>query len=160
MANVIDYINSYGDISFCDVPFDEADNVALCDMYYMPLDEVVSDSFDDEPVPYKDAANRIFDMRGRKHEPVGLVLQKCISEVMMAMADKKRFAEMKVVAAVRVYEKEPAVQFEAATFLLPDNTVVVLFKDIISYIIILSMKKLFYCLALCIFHLLSKQRIL
>lgn len=128
MANVIDYINNYGDISFCDVPFDEADNVALCDMYYMPLDEVVSDSFDDEPVPYKDAANRIFDMRGRKHEPVGLVLQKCISEVMMAMADKKRFAEMKVVAAVRVYEKEPAVQFEAATFLLPDNTVVVLFK--------------------------------
>ena len=128
MANVIDYINNYGDISFCDVPFDEADNVALCDMYYMPLDEVVSDSFDDDPVPYKDAANRIFDMRGRKHEPVGLVLQKCISEVMMAMADKKRFAEMKVVAAVRVYEKEPAVQFEAATFLLPDNTVVVLFK--------------------------------
>ena len=128
MANVIDYINNYGDISFCDVPFDEADNVALCDMYYMPLDEVVSDSFDDEPVPYKDAANRIFDMRGRKHEPVGLVLQKCISEVMMAMADKKRFAEMKVVAAVRVYEMEPAVQFEAATFLLPDNTVVVLFK--------------------------------
>lgn len=128
MPNVIDYIEKYGDTSFCDVPFGEADNVALCDMYYMPLDLVVSDSFDDEPVPYDEVANKIFDLRGRKHEPVGLVLQKYISEVMMAMAPKKRFAEMKVVSAVRIYEKKPAVQFEAATFLLPNEDVVVLFK--------------------------------
>lgn len=46
----------------------------------------------------------------------------------MAMAPKKRFAEMKVVSAVRIYEKKPAVQFEAATFLLPNGDVVVLFK--------------------------------
>ncbi len=128
MPNVIDYIEKYGNTSFCDVPFGEADNVALCDMYYMPLELAVSDSFDDEPVLYNEAANKIFDLRGRKHEPVGLVLQKYISEVMMAMADKSRFAEMKVVAAVRIYEKKPAVQFEAATFLLPDGNVVVLFK--------------------------------
>ena len=128
MPNVIDYIEKYGNTSFCDVPFGEADNVALCDMYYMPLELAVSDSFDDEPVLYDEAANKIFDLRGRKHEPVGLVLQKYISEVMMAMADKSRFAEMKVVAAVRIYEKKPAVQFEAATFLLPDGNVVVLFK--------------------------------
>ena len=128
MPNVIDYIEKYGDTSFCDVPFGEADNVALCDMYYMPLDLVVSDSFDDEPVPYDEVANKIFDLRGRKHDPVGLVLQKYISEVMMAMAPKKRFAEMKVVSAVRIYEKKPAVQFEAATFLLPNGDVVVLFK--------------------------------
>ena len=128
MPNVIDYIEKYGNTSFCDVPFGEADNVALCDMYYMPLELAVSDSFDDEPVPYDVAANKIFDLRGRKHEPVGLVLQKYISEVMMAMADKSRFAEMKVVAAVRIYEKKPAVQFEAATFLLPDGNIVVLFK--------------------------------
>lgn len=128
MPNVIDYIEKYGNTSFCDVHFGEADNVALCDMYYMPLDLAVSDSFDDEPVPYDEAANKIFELRGKKHEPVGLVLQKYISEVMMAMAEKSRFAEMKVVAAVRIYEKKPAVQFEAATFLLPDGTVVVLFK--------------------------------
>lgn len=128
MPNVMDYIEKYGDTSFCDVSFGEGDNVALCDMYYMPLDLAVSDSFDDEPVPYDEAANKIFDIRGRKHEPVGLVLQKYISEVMMAMAPKRRFAEMKVVGAVRIYEKEPAVQFEAATFLLPDGKIVVLFK--------------------------------
>lgn len=128
MANVMDYIKKYGDISFCDMPFGEADNVALCGMYYMPFDKVVSDSFEDEPVDYKIASDEIFELRGRKHTPVGLVLLKNISEQMVLMSKYKRFQEMKVVAAVRVYEKAPAVQFEAATFLLPDGKIVVLFK--------------------------------
>lgn len=128
MANVMDYIKKYGDISFCDMPFGEADNVALCGMYYMPFDKVVSDSFEDEPVDYKTASDEIFELRGRKHMPVGLVLLKNISEQMVLMSKYKRFQEMKVVAAVRVYEKAPAVQFEAATFLLPDGKIVVLFK--------------------------------
>lgn len=128
MANVMDYIKKYGDISFCDMPFGEADNVALCGMYYMPFDKVVSDSFEDEPVDYKTASDGIFELRGRKHTPVGLVLLKNISEQMVLMSKYKRFQEMKVVAAVRVYEKAPAVQFEAATFLLPDGKIVVLFK--------------------------------
>lgn len=128
MANVMDYIKKYGDISFCDMPFGEADNVALCGMYYMPFDKVVSDSFEEEPVDYKTASDEIFELRGRKHTPVGLVLLKNISEQMVLMSKYKRFQEMKVVAAVRVYEKAPAVQFEAATFLLPDGKIVVLFK--------------------------------
>lgn len=128
MANVMDYIKKYGDISFCDMPFGEADNVALCGMYYMPFDKVVSDSFEDEPVDYKTASDEIFELRGRKHTPVGLVLLKNISEQMVLMSKYKRFQEMKVVAAVRVYEKAPAVQFEAATFLLPNGKIVVLFK--------------------------------
>lgn len=128
MANVMDYIKNYGDKSFCDVPFDEADNVALCGMYYMPFDTVVSSSFDEEPMPFAQASDEIFAARGYKHEPVGLVLLKNISEQMVEMAKQKRYREMKIVAAVRVYEKEPAVQFEAATFLLPDGKIVVLFK--------------------------------
>lgn len=128
MPNVMDYIKNYGDVSFCDVPFDEADNVALCGMYYMPFEKGVSSSFDDEPVAFDVVSDRIFEARGRKHEPVGLVLLKNISEQMVEMAAHKRYKEMKVVAAVRVYEKEPAVQFEAATFLLPNGKIVVLFK--------------------------------
>lgn len=128
MANVMDYIRTYGNDSFCDVPFGEADNVALCGMFYMPFDKVVGDSFDEEPVDFKTASDEIFELRGRKHEPVGLVLLKNISEQMVEMSKYRRFQEMKVVAAVRVYEKAPAVQFEAATFLLPNGKIVVLFK--------------------------------
>lgn len=128
MANVRDYVKKYGNVSFNEMSFGEADNVALCNMYYMPLDEAVEDSIDAEPVPFKEVADRVFTLRGRTHQPVGLVLQKYISELMMEMAAEKRFQEMKVVSALRVYEKEPAVQFEAATFLLPNGEIVVLFK--------------------------------
>lgn len=128
MANVMDYIKQYGDKSFCDVPFDEADNVALCGMYYMPFEVAVTESFDDEPIPFDEVSAKIFASRGYKHEPVGLVLLKNISEQMVEMAKHRRYSEMKVASAVRVYEKEPAVQFEAATFLLPNGKIVVLFK--------------------------------
>lgn len=128
MANVMDYIKKFGDQSFCDVPFDEADNVALCGMYYMPFELAVTEGFDDEPIPFDVVSDKIFAARGYKHEPVGLVLLKNISEQMVEMAKHKRFKEMKVASAVRIYEKEPAVQFEAATFLLPNGKIVVLFK--------------------------------
>lgn len=128
MSNVMEYIRKYGDRSFCDMPFGEADNVALCGMYYMPFEKAVSDSFDDEPVPFAKASDDIFELRGRKHEPVGLILLKNISEQMVEMSKYKRFQEMKVVACTRVYQEKPAVQFEAATFLLPNGKIVVLFK--------------------------------
>ena len=128
MANVMDYIKKYGDKSFCEMPFGEADNVAMCGMYYMPFEKAVSDNFDDEPVDFQKACDDIFEMRGRKHEPVGLILLKNISEQMVEMSKYKRFQEMKVVACTRVYNQKPAVQFEAATFLLPNGKIVVLFK--------------------------------
>ena len=95
MSNVMEYIRKYGDRSFCDMPFGEADNVALCGMYYMPFEKAVSDSFDDEPVPFAKASDDIFELRGRKHEPVGLILLKNISEQMVEMSKYKRFQEMK-----------------------------------------------------------------
>lgn len=128
MPNVMEYIKKYGDRSFCDMPFGEADNVALCGMYYMPFEKAVSDSFDDEPVPFAKASDDIFELRGRKHEPVGLILLKNISEQMVEMSKYRRYQEMKVVACTRVYQEKPAVQFEAATFLLPNGKIVVLFK--------------------------------
>ena len=105
MANIMEYIKNYGDISFCDSPFCDADNVALCGMYYMPLDLAVSESFDDEPVPYAKVSEDVFALRGNKHTPVGLVLLKNISEQMVEMAKYKRFTEMKVVGCTRIYEK-------------------------------------------------------
>lgn len=128
MSNLNKYIKEYGDISFNDMPFSDADNIAMCYMYYMPFEKVVSSSFDDEPVPFSVAANKLFAYRGYKHKPVGLILFKNISVQMMEMARRKRFAQMKVVACTEVFREEPAVQFNAATFLLPNGDIVVLFR--------------------------------
>lgn len=128
MQTLTDYINNYGDISFKEKGFTDADNVALCYMFYMPLEQVVSASFDDKPQRYSNAASRLFAKRGFEHKPVGLILLKDISVKMMAMARCRRFAEMQVVACREVYQKEPAVQFGAGTFLLPNGQIVVVFR--------------------------------
>lgn len=128
MPNYMDYVRNYGGISFKDKPFCDADNVALCGMYYMPFEQVISSDINDDPVPFADACNELFALRGNKHKPVGLVLLKNISELMMLMSAYKRYQEMKMVACLHVFEKNPDVQFNACTFLLPDNTIVVLFR--------------------------------
>ncbi|MCR5207431.1 MAG: DUF2974 domain-containing protein [Eubacterium sp.] len=128
MANVSDYVKNYGHISFRDKPFTDEDNVAMGVGFYMPLDKVVSPSFDDEPKPFGIACRELFAYRGGKHKPVGLVLVKGISRLLMDMAARKRYGEMKVVACTDNYGKEPAVQFNAGTFLLPTGEIVVIFR--------------------------------
>ena len=128
MPNLNGYIKKFGAIPFSEKPFTDADNVALCYIYYMPFEQVVSSSFDDEPVPYDVAAKALFKARGSKHKPVGLILMRNISVQMMAMSRQRRFAEMKMVACTNNFGKEPAVQFNAATFLLPSGEVVVVFR--------------------------------
>ena len=128
MSHVKDYVDCYGYLSFNDKPFTKEDNVALCTCYYMPLDKVVSPSFDEEPIPFGDACRALFELRGNEHKPVGLVLVKGISELMMAMAEQKRYSEMKIVACTDNFCKVPAVQFNACTLLLPDGKIVVLFR--------------------------------
>lgn len=128
MSFVKDYVDCYGYLSFKDKPFTKEDNVAMCMSFYMPLDKVVSPSFDEEPKPFADACKELFALRGNEHKPVGLVLLKGISELLMAMAEQKRYNEMKVVACTDNFCEKPAVQFNACTFLLPDGNIVVLFR--------------------------------
>lgn len=128
MQTLTDYIKNYGDISFKEKGFTDADNVAMCYMFYMPLEQIVSASFDEKPMRFSNAASMLFAKRGFQHKAVGLILLKDISVKMMAMARCRRFAEMQVVACKEVYEKSPAVQFGAGTFLLPNGQIVVVFR--------------------------------
>ena len=128
MSFVKEYVDYYGYLSFNDKPFTKEDNVAMCMSFYMPLDKVVSSSFDDEPVPFTEACNKLFELRGNQHKPVGLVLTKGISELLMAMSEQKRYSEMKLLACTDNFNKKPAVQFNACTFFLPDGKIVVLFR--------------------------------
>ena len=128
MASVQDYVKNYGNISFTEKPFCPEDAVAMCMSFYMPLDKVVSPSFDDEPRQFDEACRALYEYRGGKHKPVGLVLVKGISKLLMNMAEQKRYSEMKVLACTETYNAKPAVQFNSATYFLPDGKIVVLFR--------------------------------
>ena len=128
MANVSDYVKNYGNISFKEKPFCDEDNVALGMSFYMPIEQVVSPSFDDEPIPFNVASKELFEIRGNKHKAIGLILFKRISRLFMDMAEQTRYREMRIVGCTDNFSKIPAVQFNAGTFLLPDGEVVVIFR--------------------------------
>ena len=128
MAGSLQYIRKFGSVSFCDMPFCDADNIALCEVFYMPFEKVVSESFSDEPRAFDEVCRALFSYNGNRHRAPGLMLKKSISVKMMEMAKQKRYAEMKMVACTETFKTNPAVQFAAATFILPDGTLVVAFR--------------------------------
>ena len=128
MPNSKQFIEEFGSKTFSEHPFCDADALALTEVFYMPLELVVSASFDDEPVNFSDACNKLFDLRDNKHKPLGLMITSTPSKRLMQMAATARYSELKIANVHEVYSSAPAIQYCAGTFLLPDGTVVVIYR--------------------------------
>ena len=126
MSTALDYVREYGNKSFKEMPFGDVDNIVLCSIFYMNFDKVVSPGMD--PIPYSEMCEKMFAYNGYKHLSPALMLRKEISVMMMETANSKRYSEMKVYAVESVFEREPAVQFAAATFILPDGNIAIVFR--------------------------------
>lgn len=128
MSHIKNFVVEYGSRTFDEIPFCDIDNILLCHIFYMPFEKVIYDRPTREPVSFKDACNKLFAFNGYKHVPCGLMLFKSISVEMMAMAMTKRYADVKMVACRTQFSENPAVQFAAVTFILPDDTKVVVYR--------------------------------
>ena len=128
MANVVQYVKQYGYISLDQMSFGAGDDVALCAVFYMPFEEVVSADFSAEPIPFPNACQRLFEKRGREHKPLGLFITKYNSVLMMEMGKMKRYSEMRVAACRSNLDAAPSKQFAAMTFLLPTRQIVIVFR--------------------------------
>lgn len=128
MATSKDFIKKYGDKTFSELPFTDVDNLLLCEIFYMPFEKVLYKGFNDKPVLFSDACKKVFAYNGYKHISPGFLMNNYISQKMMALADTLRYKDVKVYACETVFGTEPAVQFAAMTFILPDNTKVVVYR--------------------------------
>lgn len=128
MAGAREYIIEFGNTTFEEYPFCDADALVLCQVFYMPIERVVSNSFEKAPVALPDAANELFNMMGNKYRRLGLMIPKDASKNIMLMAARKRYADVKIYAVEEVFSINPAVQYAAGTFILPDGTAVVVFR--------------------------------
>lgn len=129
MSNTVDYLVEYGNRSFDDMPFCEADAITVCEAFYMPLERVISGSFDDAPVPFKDACDSLFAALGKdKYKRLGLGISPNCNKNLERMSQLDRFAATSLVACRESYGVRPAVQYGAATLVLPNGTNVVSFR--------------------------------
>lgn len=123
-----DFIKKYGDKTFSELPFTDVDNLLLCEIFYMPFEKVLYKGFNDKPVLFSDACKKVFAYNGYKHISPGFLMNNYISQKMMALAETVRYKDVKVYACESVFGTEPAVQFAAMTFILPDDTKVVVYR--------------------------------
>ena len=128
MQDTFDYIKDFGHLSFEELEFNEVDNVNLCQMFYMPIEKVSPQSFDNGAKSFREIAEDMYSFNGNKHVGPGLVLNKKISVKMMDMAKSERYSDMQVYCVRDVFKERPAVQFCAATFVLSDGTIVVVYR--------------------------------
>ena len=128
MPGIQEYIEQFGNRSFTELPFSDADNLTISQLAYLDFETVVSPSFNDEPQPFSQVCNQLFAAHGYRHKPIGLVLPNDASVNSMRMAIHKRFSEMKVWAVQTSYARSPALQFAAMTFLLPTGEAVIAFR--------------------------------
>lgn len=128
MPTAVDYVQEFGNVPFSEKPFCDADNIALCGVFYAHVENVLSDEFEENPKTLGQVAEELFAYNNHKHIAYGLILPKSISKRLTEMGKQPRYKDLKITACRTVYSIENTVQFAAVTVILPDNTAVILYR--------------------------------
>ena len=129
MSNTVDYLIEYGNKSFEEHPFCAADAVVMCEAFYMPLESVISPSFDDEPVNFAEGCSALFEQMGKKkYKRLGLGISPGTNKNLERMSQMDRYSGLSFIACREAYGVRPALQYAVTTVILPDSTHVVVFR--------------------------------
>lgn len=122
-ANVFDYIEWRGDLSFQQSAFNEIDGLILSIFAYLDFSFVGS-----EIVFFHDAVRKINVMpEEQKLDGPGIIMKDVVS-LANAAANSERYSNMGVYKFVDITNEELEIQFAAVTFLLPDTTIFISFR--------------------------------
>lgn len=152
MANIVDYLDWFGDFDFDTVPFNEADNLILAELSYLDLSgcvphlpgfvdaqaeepvpgtpELDPDSFSRHSVMVVDAAACFIEAHpDGKPDDMGPLISPLTVQPLFRMATSgRRFESARVGCYVHVFDEPAHEQFAAFTAALPDGTYYVSFE--------------------------------
>lgn len=125
MANMMDYLEWRGDLTFRQAPFNEVDNLLLTELVYVDFTGIVPGQDSEEAVFLKDAS-RLFWERHTQEEILDRVsMTKMSAFVMEKMAQCPRFENACLSGYVREIDKERQSQFSAVCLTLDDHSLFV-----------------------------------
>ena len=128
MANIIDYIEWRGDLSFSAVPFNDIDALILCQISYLDFSGIVSERFK-EYITLDDAASLFRSAKDfSKRRKVGAMINSQTVELLFAAASSKRFGNVKACGYTARFDLQKEEQFSATTFLTGDKHAFVAFR--------------------------------
>ena len=128
MANIEDYLVWRGDIPLDVDPFNEVDNVVLCELVYSAFEGIVPGPGVKEKITIEDACHLFFSKYSDEELLSKPHLTKYAPFLMRKMINTKRFGGMKMSGFVNEVDAENQSQFAACTFYLNDGTIFVAFR--------------------------------
>jgi len=127
MANVIDYIEWRGDLTFEKSPFCEVDNLLLSTAAFIDFQGIVSADPWGMPVKLSVSAERYREKypEGRYY---GVVMPADIETVFYKMAKSPRFRDIYLTCYISDLNETEGKQFGAVTMVLPDNSIFISYR--------------------------------
>jgi len=128
MANLMDYLDWRGDLTFLQAPFNEVDNLILAELAFVDLHGIVPTIGEGEGVTLKDAAARYFaDGRGKVLESSVLV-PALIPDMLEKMCASARFGDLLLNCYEELLDEAHAEQFAAIAVELPGRSAYISFR--------------------------------
>jgi hypothetical protein len=118
MANILDYLDWRGDITFDTDPFHPVDALILAQLSYLPCDGIVPKKYN-ESVTIADVAAE-FDPEHVDEKQISFCFLQD-QELLSKLAESERFKNIRLTGYVSRTSDEDASQFSAVTCILPDG---------------------------------------
>lgn len=129
MPDVLDYLEWRGDLTFCEAPLNEVDNLIFCLLAYVDLDGIIPSDPRHRGVSIRAAAAEYFfshpDCGPR---PLGYIIPADILLLFRRMAYTRRYRDLLLTGFANESSEESQTQFAALTVRINDDTHFVAFR--------------------------------
>ena len=128
MANITDYVDWRGDITFSASPFNDIDALIMTQLAMVDLSGIVPSDIGDGYISLEDAAGLYFADKKRENEQVSVIIPSETYVLFKKIAESKRFGNIKLTAHVSHIDTVREKQFSAVTVKPGDGSVFVAFR--------------------------------
>ena len=128
MANMVDYLEWRGDLSFRTSGFNEVDNLLLAQLAYVDFEGNVSGEGSDTDISLKEASEIFWSEHDEEEILARVSMTKSAPFLMRKMAQTKRFRNIRLSWYVNDISDEEQSQFSVVCVTLPDHSIYVAFS--------------------------------
>ena len=123
MANIIDYLDWRGDLSFRKAPFNDVDNLILAELAYTRMEDIVPGPESEETVSIEKLCE---EYERLEHSVKGNANNAFL--MLAAAAVSERYRNVRVGGYMNIIDPKQEIQFSACRFFLDDGTEYVAFR--------------------------------
>lgn len=128
MANMLDYIDWRGDLTFDIAPFNDIDNIIFSQLSYIEFAGIVPPPSKRADISIYDAAKKLENMPGQRTDLGVLVPGTSISELLEKVSNAKRYSDLKLSSYINHVDYDKQIQFAALTVDIGNRTKYLAFR--------------------------------